>query len=74
MVWLGAVSAAVVFMVYVYVVVLIPIFMSFGKDKVSQQAFSVKVTRADKIFEKTGVRIVKKSPIVAIISFAVIVA
>ncbi len=74
MVWLGAVSAAVVFMVYVYVVVLIPIFMSFGKDKVSQQAFSVKVTRADKIFEKIGVLIVKKSPIVAIISFAVIVA
>ncbi|MBP5575474.1 MAG: MMPL family transporter [Treponema sp.] len=33
MVWLGAVSAAVVFMVYTYVVVLIPIFMSFGKDK-----------------------------------------
>lgn len=31
--WLGGICAATVFAVYLYVIVLIPIFMSFGKDK-----------------------------------------
>lgn len=72
MVWLGAVSAAVVFMVYIYVVVLIPIFMSFGKDRKPGKALPSQSTKADRIFEKFGSHIVKRSPLVAILSFVVI--
>lgn len=79
MVWLGAVSAAVVFMVYAYVVVLIPIFMSFGKDKAANKEvvtqkkhISSQTTKAERIFASFGSHIVNKKWIVAAISFAVI--
>ena len=92
MIWLGAVSAAVVFMVYLYVVILVPIFMSFGKDRkqalraasepaegvaanevdAQGKAFPSQATKADRIFEKVGMHIVRRSPLVACISFVVI--
>lgn len=53
MLWLGVVAASVVMMVYIYVVVLIPIFLSFGKDK-NPVINTVKgATKADLAFETT---------------------
>ncbi|MCR5288807.1 MAG: MMPL family transporter [Treponema sp.] len=72
MVWLGAVSASVVFMVYIYVVILIPIFMSFGKDaKISTQPAGA--TKADLFFEKMGAKLVAHSKSIVIISTVIIV-
>ena len=31
--WVGGICSAIVFATYMYVIILIPIFMSFGKDK-----------------------------------------
>ncbi|MCR5046311.1 MAG: MMPL family transporter [Treponema sp.] len=74
MLWLGAVAASVVLMVYIYVVTLIPIFMSFGKDKAPVRQESKGATKADLAFEGFGKHIVKKSKLVAIISAVIIVA
>ncbi|MCR5387356.1 MAG: MMPL family transporter [Treponema sp.] len=74
MLWLGAVAASVVMMVYIYVVVLIPIFLSFGKDK-NPVINTVKgATKADLAFENFGKKIVKRSKIVAAFSFVIILA
>ena len=72
MIWLGGVAAAVVLMVYLYVVILIPIFMSFGKDKAPVLAETKGATKADLVFEGIGKKIVKRSKLVTIISVVVI--
>ena len=65
--WMGAASAAMVFAVYVYVSVLIPILMSFGKDieagKDSALAHTKRAARAqklDKWFERFGRTVIKR--------------
>lgn len=65
--WMGAASAAMVFAVYVYVSVLIPILMSFGKDieagKDSANTHNAKAARAqklDKWFERFGRTVIKR--------------
>ena len=75
--WVGGCSSACVFAVYVYVIIFIPIFMSFGKDKEVTDAASGKAdkrgaTRADLEFEKFGGGIVKHSKLVAAISAVII--
>ncbi|MCR5764254.1 MAG: MMPL family transporter [Treponema sp.] len=74
MLWLGAVSASVVFMVYTYVVILIPIFMSFGKDKaVKQEAnSSYGATKTDLAFYNLGKKLVNRSKAVAVLSVIII--
>ncbi len=76
MIWLGLVAAGVVLMVYLYVAILIPIFMSFGKDSkkaaVEQSSFERGATKSDLLFEKIGSKIVKKSRLVTVISFIII--
>ncbi len=72
MIWLGAVAASVVLMVYIYVVILIPIFLSFGKDKAPVLAQTKGATKVDLAFEGIGKKIVKRSKLVTIISVAVI--
>ena len=71
--WMGAASAAMVFAVYVYVSVLIPILMSFGKDieagKDSANAHNAKAARAQKLdirFERFGQAVIKKRKAVTI--------
>ncbi len=75
--WVGGCSACCVFAVYVYVIILIPIFMSFGKDgkaaSASDLAAMEGATKTDIAVEKAGSRIIKKSILVLIISLAVIV-
>lgn len=73
MIWLGAVASTVVIMVYLYVVILIPIFLSFGKDKEPALAETKGATKADLAFENIGKKIVKRSKLVTIISMLVIV-
>ena len=73
MIWLGAVASTVVIMVYLYVVILIPIFLSFGKDKEPALAETKGATKADLAFESIGKKIVKRSKLVTIISVLVIV-
>lgn len=73
MIWLGAVASTVVIMVYLYVVILIPIFLSFGKDKEPALAETKGATKADLAFERIGKKIVKRSKLVTIISGLVIV-
>ena len=73
MIWLGAVAACVVLMVYLYVVILIPIFLSFGKDKKPLLAETRGATKADLVFEGIGKKIVKRSKLVTILSVLVIV-
>ena len=68
MIWLGAVASCVVIMVYLYVVILIPIFLSYGKDKKAVLAETNGATKADLVFEGIGKKIVKRSKLVTIIS------
>ena len=65
--WMGAASAAMVFAVYIYVSVLIPILMSFGKDieagKDSANTHNAKAARAQKLdarFERFGRTVIKR--------------
>lgn len=54
--WVGGISAAIVFAVYLYVIIFIPILMSFGKDRApDKEAARVKgATKTDRGFEKLG--------------------
>ena len=78
--WMGAASAAMVFAVYVYVSVLIPILMSFGKDieagKDSANAHTKRAVRAqklDKWFERFGHSVIKRRKAI-IVAFTLITA
>ena len=78
--WMGAASAAMVFAVYVYVSVLIPILMSFGKDievgKDSANAHNAKASRAQKLdarFDRFGHSVIKRRKAV-IVAFTLITA
>jgi len=73
MIWLGAVASTVVIMVYLYVVILIPIFLSFGKDKEPALAETKGATKADLAFENIGKKIVKRSKLVTLLSMLVII-
>ena len=72
MIWLGAVAAGVVLMVYLYVVILIPIFLSFGKDKAPSMTETKGATKADLVFDGIGKNIIKRSKLVTIISVLII--
>ena len=74
MLWLGAVAAGVVMMVYLYIVILIPIFLSFGKDKEPVKLAVKGTTKADLAFEKFGKKIIRRSKIVTVVSFVIILA
>lgn len=78
--WMGAASAAMVFAVYIYVSVLIPILMSFGKDieagKDSANAHTKRAARAqklDKWFERFGHSVIKRRKAI-IVAFTLITA
>ena len=78
--WMGAASAAMVFAVYVYVSVLIPILMSFGKDieagKNAEAVHNAKASRAQKLdarFERFGHSVIKRRKAV-IVAFTLITA
>lgn len=59
--WVGGISAACVFGVYLYVMVLLPVFYSFGKDKApDSNANNEGLTKADLGIEKMGKKILDR--------------
>lgn len=74
--WVGGCSAACVLAVYVYVIILIPIFMSFGKDGKAASDSDLKemegATKTDLKIEAAGKKIIKRSSLVAAISALII--
>ena len=90
--WVGGICSAIVFATYMYVIILIPIFMSYGKDGKSHgldfaNAKSLfkeaaladsnpcdNLTKADYVFERFGVRVVKRRWLIVGLSAALIIA
>ncbi len=74
--WMGGASTAIVFAVYLYVILLIPILMSFGKDGKVQEGAASKTgaTKADLAFESFGKLVEKRKKLVAVFSFAAVLA
>ena len=71
--WIGGISAGIVTMVYLYVIILIPILMSFGKNAKPNptQVKSAGATKADILFEFFGRKVCRHSGIVTAISAAI---
>ena len=71
--WIGGISAGIVFMVYLYVIILIPILMSFGKNAKPDptEVKAAGATKADILFEFFGRKVCRHSGIVAAISAAI---
>ena len=71
--WIGGISAGIVFMVYLYVIILIPILMSFGKNTKPDptQVKMAGATKADILFEFFGRKVCRHSGIIAAISAAI---
>ncbi|WP_290764224.1 efflux RND transporter permease subunit [Fibrobacter sp. UBA4297] len=71
--WIGGISAGIVFMVYLYVIILIPILMSFGKNTKPDptQVKTAGATKADILFEFFGRKVCRHSGIIAAISAAI---
>ena len=72
--WLGLTSSATVLVIFLYAIILIPVLLSFGKDKTKEQnATMQKTTKTDLAFESFGKRVLKHSKAVLIVGFAMIV-
>ena len=72
--WIGGISAGIVTMVYLYVIILIPILMSFGKNT-KPEANMIKsegATKADILFEFFGRKVCRHSYLIVILSVIVI--
>ncbi|MBR6942275.1 MAG: MMPL family transporter, partial [Fibrobacter sp.] len=74
--WIGGISAGIVFMVYLYVIILIPILMSFGKNAKPDptQVKAAGATKADILFEFFGRKVCRHSGIIAAISAAIMLS
>ncbi len=74
--WIGGISAGIVFMVYLYVIILIPILMSFGKNAKPDptEVKAAGATKADILFEFFGRKVCRHSGIVAAISAAIMLS
>ena len=74
--WIGGISAGIVFMVYLYVIILIPILMSFGKNTKPDptQVKTAGATKADILFEFFGRKVCRHSGIIAAISAAIMLS
>lgn len=71
--WIGGISAGVVFGVYLYVILIIPIVLSFGKDGEAHTDTEAKgATNTDFFIEKIGVGVVKRKRLVTGIAFLII--
>ena len=74
--WIGGISAGIVFMVYLYVIILIPILMSFGKNAKPDptEVKAAGATKTDILFEFFGRKVCRHSGIVAAISAAIMLS
>ena len=64
--WLGFTCAAVVFADYIFVIVLTPVLMSFGKDKSVNKAKESGILFFDRIIGKIGVFVLRRKRIILI--------
>ena len=72
--WLGLTSSATVLVIFLYAIILIPVLLSFGKDKTTEpNATTQKTTKTDLAFESFGMRVLKHSKAVLIVGFAMII-
>ena len=72
--WLGLTSSATVLVIFLYAIILIPVLLSFGKDKKKEESATMqKTTKSDLAFESFGKRVLKHSKAVLIVGFAMIV-
>ena len=74
--WVGAITAAVVFMVFVYTMILLPCLYSFGKDTEPDPSFvdTAGSTKADLRVEAMGKSILEKKWITVIVASVVMAA
>ena len=74
--WVGAITAASVFAVFVYTMILLPCFYSFGKDKKPDKEFvnSEGSTKSDLRVEAMGKSILNKKWVTVIIGTAIMAA
>jgi predicted RND superfamily exporter protein len=72
--WVGITSALTVFAVYLYVVLLVPVLFSFGKDRRAPETAENGSTAADRCFYRLGELLIKKRVPVIIIAFIIIAA
>ena len=72
--WVGGICSSIVFATYLYVIILIPIFMSFGSHRVLCETSkgAEKYTKADKLFECFGLAVAKRKWLIAGVSAAII--
>ena len=71
--WLGLTASATVFVVFLYVIVLIPVLLSFGKDKTPEQLTRTpKVLKTDLRFESFGKSVLAHSKKIMIICIAML--
>jgi predicted RND superfamily exporter protein len=72
--WVGIASALTVFAVYFYVILLVPILFSFGKDRQAAARAEHGSTAADRKFYRFGELLIKRRVPVIIIAFAIVAA
>lgn len=72
--WLGFTSAAVVLAVYLFVMILIPIFMSFGKDVKIPKGAALEKLRLNRLMEKIGAAVLDHKGVVATVFMILIVS
>ncbi len=73
--WLGLTASSTVFVVFLYVIVLIPVLLSFGKDKSPAQfEKDVKVLKSDLAFESFGKGVLAHSKKIMIACIIIIAA
>ncbi len=69
--WIGGISAGIVTMVYLYVIILIPVLMSFGKNAKPEPEMvkSAGATKADILFEFFGRKVCRHSIVIAVMFY-----
>ena len=73
--WIGGISAGAVFAVYLFISIIIPIVLSFGKNRAPQaDAAADGATRVDFVFERAGIFVAKRKILVALLSAAAMAA
>ena len=82
--WVGGICASIVFATYLYVIILIPVFMSFGKDRKidrkaveeiqAKQKAEYVPTKADLFFENMGLWVARKRWWIIGVGAAIVIA
>ncbi len=72
--WVGGITAAAVFVVFIYIMILLPCLYSFGKDKEASHADSEGSTKSDLRVEAMGKSVINKKWITVVVGIVVMAA